>query len=231
MVGLVIITYNNSSLLLKQVECINKFCKDEFEIVIIDNSTIKESINEIKYYCEKLGLQHIKTNASSINGSSSHAFASNVSYMKLKDSYEYLFYLDSDLFPIKSFSVKEILKDKLFAGLGQGKLKTYFWPGCFMWHNSEIDKSLIDFGTNSEYRLDTGGNLYKVVDSYPDALFFFNEEHVQNPYFNKSFYNFYSTINNEMFMHFINSSNWNGSAHNTERINSLLNILKEKTGI
>lgn len=229
-VGIIIIAYNNSSLIRKQHECINKFCKDSFEIIVIDNSSDTTIAKEINYHCEVLKITYIKTNASSVNGSSSHAFAANLSYLKLKDSFDYLFYLDHDCFPVKDFSVKEILGDKLFAGLGQGKLKKYFWPGCVMWNNSAIDKSLIDFSPNSEFKLDTGGNFYKAIDSYPEALVFFNENHVQNPHFNKSFYNFYAMINDEMFMHFLNSSNWNGSAHNTERINSLINILNEKAG-
>lgn len=229
-VGIIIIAYNNSDVILKQFQCINKFCKDQFEIVIIDNSSDSEASKKIKYHSDKTGTTYIRTKASSINGSSSHAFAANLSYVKFKDSFDYLFYLDHDCFPVKDFSVIGILENKLFAGLGQGKYKKYFWPGCVMWNNSAIDKSLIDFSPNSEFHLDTGGNFYKAIDSYPEALVFFNENHVQNPHFNKSFYNFYAMINDEMFMHFLNSSNWNGSAHNSERINSLINILNEKAG-
>jgi hypothetical protein len=71
--------------------------------------------------------------------------------------------------------------------------------------------------------------LYKVIERYGKAgVRFFNETHHQNPHFTKSFYNFYTTLNDGMFMHFVNASNWAGSEANEERINSLINILKEK---
>lgn len=227
--GIVVVTYNNSALLKRQIELLKRFCKDRFEIVIVDNSTEEEEAQKILYYASEAETLYMKTNASSKNGSSSHAFAANLSYLKLKDSYEYLFYLDHDCFPVKEFSVKEILSEKyLFAGIGQGKAKKYLWPGCFMFNNSKIQKELIDFSPNGEYRLDTGGNIYKCIDSYPEAILYFNEVHEQNPEFNKSFYNFYSMINGEMFMHFINGSDWAKSKSNQERINSLLNILQKK---
>jgi hypothetical protein len=116
------------------------------------------------------------------------------------------------------------------AGLGQEKKKTYFWAGCVMWDNRAIEHSLIDFSTNQEFGLDTGGNLYKVIEQYgKDSCIFFDEQYYENPYFKKTFYNFYSTINKDMFMHFINSSGWNKISDNEERINSLLNILEQRT--
>jgi hypothetical protein len=57
---------------------------------------------------------------------------------------------------------------------------------------------------------------------------FFNEKYYQNPYFRKGFYNFYSTINDDMFMHFINASEWNPVSGQEERINTLLFILNER---
>lgn len=229
-VGIIIVTYNNADLIVKQVECIKKFCKDTYDIVIIDNSTDEKVIDAIKYYNKALKCLYFKTQASSLNGSSSHAFACNLAYNKLQDRYKYIFYLDHDNFPVKPFSVAEILKDKVIAGLGQGSgEKKYFWAGCVMFDNSLIERSLVDLSPNNQYKLDTGGNLYKVIDKYgEDKCVFFNESYHQNPDFTESFYNFYSMIHNEGFMHFVNSSNWNKISKNKERINSLLNILNKK---
>jgi hypothetical protein len=57
---------------------------------------------------------------------------------------------------------------------------------------------------------------------------FFDEKYYENPHFKKTMYNFYATINDDMFMHFINSSGWNKIEGNEERINSLINILEER---
>ena len=98
--------------------------------------------------------------------------------------------------------------------------KSLICPSC---------KKLIDFSTSNELGLDTGGLLFMVLERYGnESAVFFNEVHVQNPYFNKSMYNFYAMINNGMFLHCINGSNWNPSESHEERTNSLLNIIEEK---
>ena len=117
--GIVIVTYNNANLIVKQVECLKKFCKDDFEVIIIDNSTKESVVEAIQYYNQTLKCKYYKTHAASKNGSSSHAFACNLSYLKLKDKYKYLFYLDHDNFLVKEFSVINTLKDKVIAGLGR----------------------------------------------------------------------------------------------------------------
>src|SRR3990167_4752300 len=163
-VGVVIIAYNNPDLIYKQILCLKKFCKDNYELVVIDNSTEQEAIDAIAYKCQINNLRIIKTHASSKNGSDSHSFAANLSYHKLKDDFSYLFYVDHDLFPIKEFSVIEILKGKAMAGLGQQKNgNTYFWPGCVMWDNDIIQncESKIDFSPT--LGMDTGGGLYKIM--------------------------------------------------------------------
>lgn len=222
-VGIIVVTYNCPQIFLKQVNSIEKKCKDNFEIVIIDNSTDESAIESIKYHSERRGLRYFKTRSTSRMGSDSHAFAANFSYQKLKDEYDYFFYIDHDCFAVEDFSVIEILGDKTFAGIAQVKKKAlYLWPGCLMFKKTDG----VDFSTNHELGLDTGGNLYKLLNEANTK--YFNEEHVQNPGFNKSFYNFYSSINNGMFLHFIAASNWSNTESNEERINSLINIVDAK---
>jgi len=226
-VGIVIITYNlPSEVMILQIEAIRKFCKDDFEINIVDNSSEREAAEALKYHAGLLGVNYRKTYASSKNGSQSHAFSANLSYQIYKDSYPILFYLDHDCIPVSVFSCEEILGDKLIAGLGQGSEKPYIWPGMFFFRNDKIDKSLIDFSPCSGK--DTGGNLWKLVEKYgQDQCVFFNETYHQNPYYNGLMYSSYSMINNQMFIHYTNSSNWNPVSDNAERINSLINITKE----
>lgn len=222
-VGIVIVTYNTPSLLPVQLANIRRFCTDEHEIIVCDNSTDAEAIEAIKYHSE--GCVYIKTSASSVNGSNSHAFAANVAYTKFKNDYGYLFFLDHDAFALKPFSVVEFLGEKLMAGLGQQKHKLYFWPGCFMFDATKVKD--VDFGTSPG--LDTGGGTWKLIEEHgTDNCVFFSEVYEQNPGFKKSQYDFYSVIGGT-FMHFLNSSNWANSPDNEERVNSLLNILKQRT--
>lgn len=234
MVGIIIVVYNLSSeIFLLQTAAIRKFCKDEFTIEVIDNSSNLELAEQIRYHAEKLGVNYTKTFASSNNSSDSHSFAANLSYQKVKDLYEFVFYIDHDVIPVKEFSVVEILSGgHVAAGLGQGAKKTYFWPGLVMIGLERIDREMVDFSPSSEFGLDTGGNLYKIVDAYgKDNCIFMNEAYCQNQYFNGHQNNHYAVLNNAMFMHFVAASNWHNKDKHEERINSLLNIAKEKTGL
>lgn len=224
--AIVIVCYNNPTLLVHQIACIRKFCLDAYDIVVVDNSTDWNAISGIKYHAELGNALYIKTNARSVGGSESHAFAANVSYLQLKDKYEYFLYLDHDCFPIKNFSIAHTLGECHIAGIGQQKERTYFWPGCVMFKADEA----IDFSCNNTLHLDTGGNLYKMIDKYGlSSCIFFNEAYHENDQYNgDSMYNFYTTINNDMFMHFVAASNWHKSSDNDERVNSLLNILQNR---
>ena len=227
--AIVIITYNAHDLLLKQIECIRKFCKDQHSIIVVDNSTDSESIEAIKFYCNQQDVERIKTNASSKNGSESHSFSANLSYLILRDRFDLFFYLDHDCFPVRNFSVIEILSDTAFAGLGQEKSKKYIWPGCLLFDSTKIDESMIDFSPSHIHGLDTGGNMHTAISIY--GANYFNEVYEQNEAFPTPPYNFYSMIHDYTFMHFVNASNWSGSENNADRINSLINILKQKADI
>lgn len=233
-VGIIIVVYNLSSeIFILQVNALRKFCKDEFEIQVIDNSTNLDMAEHIRYHAEQLGVNYIKTFANSQNGSDSHTWACNFAYQKFKDSHEYLMFIDHDVIPTEDFSVVEILNGgHVMAGLGQGAKKKYMWAGLVMMAMDRIDKELIDFSTNAEFGLDTGGNLYKTIEKFgQENCIFFNESYHQNQYFKGLAYNHYAMLNNKMFMHFVNSSLWNPVENNEERINGLINIAKEKTGL
>jgi len=233
-VGIVIITFNISSeVFLLQIAAIRKFCKDEFVIEVIDNSSDAEIAEHIRYHSSHLGLSYTKTFAGGKGSSDSHSWAANFAYQKFKNDYQFFFFLDHDVIPVKFFSVVEILNGgHAMAGLGQGSQKTYYWPGTVMWRSDEDIKEIIDFSTSGEFFLDTGGNLYKAIEkSGKENCIFFNESYHQNPYFNSKEYGHYAMINNEMFMHFVGSSNWINLSNHQERISSLINVAKEKTGL
>lgn len=228
--GIIIVTYNIADLITKQIECIKKFCVDKnYDIIIIENSDHDDVSTAIRYYVRNIDCIFLKTRSADANSSLSHAFACNFAYSKFRDNYDLFLFLDHDNFPIKNFSVAEILKDKVIAGLGQSKSKDYYWPGCVMFNNSSIEHNLIDFSVSHDLELDTGGMLYKIIERHgKENCAFFDEKYYENPFWKSVGYNFYATINNDMFMHFINSSNWNPTDKNKERIYTLLHILDGK---
>lgn len=233
-VGIVVITYNISvELFLLQVGAIKKFCKDEYTIEVIDNSDNPEMAEHVRYHASHLGVNYIKTSSDSKGSSDSHSFAAKLAYHKLRDIYDYFFFLDHDCIPVHDFSVVDILKGgHIAAGIGQEKAKKYFWPGCFMLNNNAVDKDLVDFSTNQEFGLDTGGNLYLLIEKYGEInCVFFSESYHQNPDYISKDYGYYAMINDKMFLHCINGSNWAGKSDHQHRVSSLVNIIKEKTGL
>lgn len=231
--GIVIITFNlDCRIFLLQIQNIKKFCTDDYTIEIIDNSTNTELSEAIKYHASNEGVNYTKTDAGDNDPSTSHAFACNFSYSLLKDQYDYFFYLDHDCIPVKTFSVVEILGDKLIAGVLQGQAVTkYFWPGCVMWNN-KIEKRLINFDHNQRLRVDTGGKFHKIIDKYGyDKCILFDEIGCKNPYFEDEFYYFYMMIYNKTFIHFINAANWRRVERNEERLNTLINITQNLINI
>lgn len=226
MTGIVIITFNlDCRIFILQIEAIKKFCRDEYSIEIIDNSTNEELAEAIKYHAGIQEVNYHRTIPANHDPSSSHAFAASISYKMLCNQYQYFFYLDHDCIPVKEFSVVETLGDKLIAGVLQGQAETkYFWPGCVMWNNV-IDRRCIDFSHSNKLRTDTGGGFYKVIEKYGyEKCILFDEVGCENPDFKDEVYYFYMMINNRTFIHWLNTSNWRKVERNEERLNTLLNI-------
>lgn len=224
--GIIIITFNiDTRIFLLQVDSIRKYCNDDFEIDIIDNSSDNNIAEAIQYHSKRLELNYKRTISRTSDSSGSHSFAANLSYQLFKDKYDIFFYLDHDCIPVKPFSCEAILKDKLLAGLRQEKTKSYFWPGCFMFKK---EAGPVDFSINREYQLDTGGNTYKLIEKYgEDQCTFFSEAYMQNE-LNEQ-HNFFSNIN-DTFWHCIGGSNWFKVGYHEERINSFINAVTQKMG-
>jgi len=232
--AIIIVVYNTADFLVKQIECIRKFCADKPDIIIVDNSDFPDVTAALLYRLENKDCIYLKTNSASGNPSLSHAFAANLAYHKYYSDYDHLLFLDHDAFLIKELSIKEVLGTKVAVGMGQGRPsgKKYFWPGC-LFLNSTLLGDNVDFSPNGQYGLDTGGNLYKLIEQYaPENIGFLNEHYGENMHYTKLHHNVYSIIGDGMVMHFIAGSNWQKASeedHNA-RISGLMVILNEKIG-
>lgn len=225
-VAVVIVAFNDARLIGKQIECINLFCQDSFEIVIVDNSEVESAAEQIKKITEENECVYIKTNSLDKDFSISHSSACNTAYAQLKDRYGYFLFLDHDNFPIKPFSVIKMLGSNVIGGIPQFKSHIYFWAGFVMFNNSIVDKNLVDFSINRELGLDTGGNLYKLIAFNNLPYFYFDEVHFYIPdYYGEN--NVYALIANGTFQHNIKSSNWTNSPDHEKRIEKLYEILEQ----
>jgi len=232
--AIIIVVYNTAEFIVKQVECIRRFCKENPNIIIIDNSSKQEVSDAIVYRIQNLNCIYEKVTSHSGNPSLSHAFAANHAYHKYYLEYDYVMMLDHDAFPIVEFSMEKILEGgKLIAGMTQFRRsgKVYFWPGCLIISNA-LSPELIDFSPNEQYGLDTGGNLYKAFEKFPKHNFVFFDEHThENIHFKQLHHNKYTVIG-KIFMHFIAGSNWNNlpKEEYDARISGLMAILNDTIG-
>lgn len=232
--AVIIVVFNTSDFIYRQIELLRRFCTDEsFDIIVVDNSTNPLVVDKVREEAQVNGCRYLKTDTKA-DTSYSHAYAANTAYANFANDYDLIFYCDQDLFPVKQFSIKEITEGKSLSGIAQGKqignkFVTYLWPGALMINHSVLGdkKSILDF--SPEIGLDTGGRLYKIIESSPaDHIGLFDEQPWKNPLFNKSHYDFYTMLYKETFMHFVCGSNWAGKEHHAERMQSLFLILAEK---
>ncbi len=225
-IAIVIVTYNANELLPIQLKCIKKYCQDDkYDIIVIDNSDIPHHVSYIMADCITNNVIYKKYESSTKDNSKSHAEAANYAYRLFKNTYEYFFYLDHDCFPIQNFGIEEMLYLDVAAGIIQVRGNIiYLWPGCLMFNNNILE-DCIDFSPNETLSLDTGGNLYKVVNNNSN-IYYLDEENVE--IIEEGFKTNYSLIYDKTFMHFIKGSNWNKNPNHIKRMEILMTILKEK---
>lgn len=260
-IAFLIVGYNTPLFIEQQAKCIKRFCKDDkYDILLVDNSNTEAFRIKLQEQCDNIGVKYFKVESDivkpkSLDTSGDHAFALRYSFNKFKDEYDYIFFLDHDVFPIKQFSITEFLKlntdNKLLAaGLLQGRDKNFFWAGCFLLNMRDVDLRLIgDFSPNYSLGLDTNGDTHKLLGFYgSDKFCFFTEEFITN----NRFLDIIQEKNNEMrrttgsevndpykeyqliagggavFLHFRGSSNYVNCILFGERMGTLFSILEDK---
>jgi hypothetical protein len=233
--AIIIIAFNDVDLIGTQISLISRLCMNRYntDIIIFDNSsndTIAKKMSgfdnpEINVYYHRFIGMHF-------NPSESHAYACNMSYKKFSKDYASMLFLDHDCFPIKPFTVEELVSGYIAAGVGQSKTKKYFWPGCLAFNVEALLGFVPNFSISHEHGLDSGGLLHVLIDFFGETRCkFFDERKVLNRGFNDETYPEYAIINDGMFMHFINASGWNKNENNNARIQSLYKILNDLTWI
>jgi glycosyltransferase involved in cell wall biosynthesis len=219
--AIIVIAHNNAPFILHQIHMISTLCVDDFDIVIVDNSSennhdVKSLIHgvdplltkRIVYQCFPIdphGYSGIDTKNPSIN----HALACQAAWEHNKGDYSFVLFLDHDNFPIKKFSVKEMLSGFLMAGIIQGNQKKYLWMGCLAMNAICLKIHPVSFMVDSEYGLDTGGKLYTVIERLGlDRVRSFDQEYTNAKYADGSSAIQSDFIYNKTFFHFVNGSNW-----------------------
>jgi len=225
--GIIVIVFNLDVRVFNlQIESIKKFCKDDYTIQVIDNSTDEILSEKIYHAACDLDVNYSKIKTDALDPSHSHAAAANLAFKNLYHEYDYFFFLDHDCIPVKPFSVVSILGNNIAAGVQQGFETKYFWAGMFMFNKHRVKKNYINFNPIQRLRIDTGGMNYRIFKQHPKECIWLDEVGVKNETIEDEFYYYYLMLNKGGFIHFINTSNWRGVPNTKNRITSLIEITK-----
>lgn len=151
-----------------QYETFKRHCRDEYEIIIINNAYNEEALIGILNVCNTLGLQRIdviKTDKAEYC-SQSHCVAIEYAlqnYIKKDTSSEINVIMDSDIFAFAPFSFKEMMNGKQIAGMYQQRQEYEYIAGIIMMFNGKLDMSGFSFHGG---RGDTGGAVNILMKKY-----------------------------------------------------------------
>ena len=210
-IGIFVVAFNNSVFTERQIISLKKYIRNNFDLVYIDNSTIETDIENV---CKRYNVHYEKNefNFDSSNPSYHHSHSLNYLYIKYKNYFDYFVFLDHDIFLMDYLDFNNYKNN--FTGVHQERFNQgYLWPGC-LYVNGRPD---LDFTPCPGF--DTGGRLKDIIKNVK----YIDELKYKNQHFNKSYYDFYSIIDNKWF-HFVNGSNWNNSNNHQERLDSLFAI-------
>ena len=172
---IITIAYNHVKLIEKQIELVKRYCRDEgYRHVIVDNSPKKSSREQIKMICEQEDVDYVsvpcyidKLISHKLFGNGlSHGAALNWMFYHflIHNRPESFALLDHDVFPLKEFSLKEILGTHDFFGVERNMgVGWYLWPGWCVFSYDVVEKCRPNFLPVFVKRmyLDSGGGNYK----------------------------------------------------------------------
>lgn len=188
-------SYNRADFIEIQHRTFEKFLKDDYEFVVFNDAKDPVCFNEIHQTCSRLGIpcldmpQHLH-----LNQAPSHRNAAIVNYSLKKLGFAYdgiVVLLDSDMFLVKDFSVREYLGENPLSGLYQMRSKgdyiiDYLWVGIVFLDMSQLpNKEILDFspGTIQGTGVDTGGYTHHYLSQHRDLpIKFMNMQYTQHAF-------------------------------------------------
>lgn len=239
---IITIAFNNSRVIDYQITMLRRFFKTPFRYTVYDNSTNEEESKRIQEICRERNNGYIRLpkqyRIQPGMASYSHGIALNwvwknhVSQSRAK----YLAILDHDIFPVQDFYVEEYLADQPVYGLVWHGKKSHrvkksiwhLWAGFGYFQMAYLKNKPIDFRPDWNKNADTGARnyaaLYRDLDmnaikTVTDKFLRFGEE---TPWENG--YAWFDCG----WIHMWNGSNYTGSDKWEEKMENVIQLLKDR---
>jgi glycosyltransferase involved in cell wall biosynthesis len=171
-VKVILATFNRPDLLPIQIKSIQKYLKNEHEIIVVHDSRDSEYVNEFSDVCNsfEVSFNHHdsvsgKTPSQYHGESIQWAYDTIIKYECVED---FILILDHDMFLIDEFDLVEYLGNYDIAGCHQNRGSVeYVWPGLVMFKYQSIKDIEFDFlpGVYNGQTLDTGGGTYYILQT------------------------------------------------------------------
>lgn len=178
---LVTIAFNHEGLIRKQIEMVRQHVGDEdFQHIIIDNSSRKDKRRAIKDVCHERGVEYVAvpryltwlTWSSLFYPSYSHGGALNWAYLHVikPRQPEFFVFLDHDIIPAKTYCFIDSLGSQDFYGVDRlRECGWYLWPGFSIFRFAALANRQADFSPVyvKHCFLDAGGrNFLSLYSNY-----------------------------------------------------------------
>jgi len=198
--------FNRPDFVKLQLDSFNRFVKNEFEFVIINNANDPE----ISKQCELLNIECVSCDNSHLDPSSSHSAGLAMLQEYITNDGDIHIILDHDMFIIDDVDLVEYSKDYSLIFLNQQSSGVdYIWPGLVVINsNNSPDLHTLGFsyGIFNDIRFDSGGEScsYLLNNNLNNRLllhvpFFVND----TDELNAAMYHYDKT-----FLHYFRGSNW-----------------------
>jgi hypothetical protein len=246
MVSIYTVCYIKPFFISIQKQQLDRHCKDEYQLKVINNGKDESIRTEIRKVCSDLKIECIDYDRSSTIPdfcSQSHCVALEYglnNYIRKEDPENIIVIMDNDVFAFKDFSFIDLLNSKKIAGLYQQRninnVEYEYFSAIFIMFKNDIDISEFSFFRGVG---DTGSGTAELIKKYPSEYvkhtaaidletdYIFKGVVEQFPYQKQYKCQFIGGC----FIHYYRGSNWAESDPNyhSNKLNFVINFLKDYT--
>ena len=246
-------SYNRPDFIEIQHKTFKHFFKDDYEFIVFNDAREEAMADRINAMCHKHGIRCIGIPQSihskpylqrwPTEGLNDPAVRNSNVVMYSLDEVGFahngiVIILDSDMFLIKDFCVKEYMQNYNLAGLEQPReALSYLWIGlAFLDMSTMPNHNTINFncGRVGNTSVDAGGQTYHYLNDNPDAkVKFFENDFIHNLHYVLNETYEIPVKNENVFFHYYAGTNWTNSSaqyhiSKTKLVNQFIDSLINK---
>ena len=182
-------TYNRPDFIEIQYHTLKKFLKDEYEFVVFNDAPNEEMCNQITEMCARYKIRCMRIPQSIHTYAYLHRLPReqfNHSCVRCANVVQYslnelglqhddlVMIIDSDMFLVKDFNLREYMQDYDLAGVSQSRPNgvEYIWNGLVFFDMKRLlNKHLINFncGEVNNTPVDVGGQMHHYFKQTPET--------------------------------------------------------------